>query len=43
VKAADAVVVVTDHDEFDYDMVRRCARFVFDTRNRIRGPRVETL
>jgi UDP-N-acetyl-D-glucosamine dehydrogenase len=43
VKAADAVVIVTDHDEFDYDMVQRCARYVFDTRNRIRGPRVETL
>ena len=42
-KAADAVVIVTDHDEFDYDMVQRCARYVFDTRNRIRGPRVETL
>jgi UDP-N-acetyl-D-glucosamine dehydrogenase len=43
VKEADAVVIVTDHDEFDYDMVQRCARYVFDTRNRIRGPRVETL
>jgi UDP-N-acetyl-D-glucosamine dehydrogenase len=43
VKAADAVVIVTDHDEFDYDMVRDRARYVFDTRNRIRGPRVETL
>jgi UDP-N-acetyl-D-glucosamine dehydrogenase len=43
VKAADAVVIVTDHDEIDYDMVERCARYVFDTRNRIRGPRVETL
>jgi UDP-N-acetyl-D-glucosamine dehydrogenase len=43
VEQADAVVVVTDHDDFDYDMVRRRARFVFDTRNRIRGPRVESL
>jgi UDP-N-acetyl-D-glucosamine dehydrogenase len=40
---ADAVVVVTDHDEFDYDMVRDRARYVLDTRNRIRGPRVESL
>jgi UDP-N-acetyl-D-glucosamine dehydrogenase len=40
---ADAVVVVTDHDEFDYDMVREHARYVLDTRNRIRGPRVEPL
>jgi UDP-N-acetyl-D-glucosamine dehydrogenase len=43
VKAADAVVIVTDHDDFDYEMIRQSARYVFDTRNRIRGPRVETL
>ena len=43
VKLADAVVVVTDHDDIDYDMVRDHARYVFDTRNRIRGPRVESL
>ena len=43
VQEADAVVVVTDHDEFDYDMVRERARYVLDTRNRIRGPRVEPL
>jgi UDP-N-acetyl-D-glucosamine dehydrogenase len=40
---ADAVVVVTDHDAFDFDMVRSRARYVLDTRNRIRGPRVESL
>jgi nucleotide sugar dehydrogenase len=34
VRAADLVVVVTDHDEFDYDMVRREATRIFDTRNR---------
>ena len=43
VQHADAVVVVTDHDEFDYDMVRERARYVLDTRNRISGPRVELL
>jgi UDP-N-acetyl-D-glucosamine dehydrogenase len=43
VELADAVVVVTDHDDFDYDMVRDRARYVLDTRNRIRGPRVESL
>jgi UDP-N-acetyl-D-glucosamine dehydrogenase len=43
VQRADAVVVVTDHDEFDYDMLRDHARYVLDTRNRIRGPRVESL
>jgi UDP-N-acetyl-D-glucosamine dehydrogenase len=43
VEQADAVVVVTDHDRFDYDMVRDHARYVLDTRNRIRGPKVESL
>jgi UDP-N-acetyl-D-glucosamine dehydrogenase len=43
VELADAVVVVTDHDDFDYDMVRDRARYVLDTRNRIRGPKVESL
>ena len=43
VDLADAVVVVTDHDAFDYDMVRDRARYVLDTRNRIRGRRVESL
>jgi UDP-N-acetyl-D-glucosamine dehydrogenase len=43
VQQADAVVVVTDHDNFDYDMVRERARYVLDTRNRISGPRVEPL
>ena len=41
--AADAVIVVTDHDAFDYDLVRRHARFVLDTRNRLDGPNVERL
>jgi UDP-N-acetyl-D-glucosamine dehydrogenase len=43
VQHADAVVVVTDHDAFDYDMVREHARYVLDTRNRISGPQVEML
>jgi UDP-N-acetyl-D-glucosamine dehydrogenase len=43
VRSADAVVVVTDHDDFDYDMVAECARYILDTRNRIRGPRIESL
>jgi UDP-N-acetyl-D-glucosamine dehydrogenase len=32
VAAADAVVVLTDHDEFDYAMVARDGAYVFDTR-----------
>lgn len=43
VQNADAVVVITDHDAFDFDMVRDRARYVLDTRNRMRGPRVEPL
>lgn len=43
VRAADAVVVVTDHDTFDYDLVVKHARYVFDTRNRCVGPMVERL
>ncbi|GLZ59775.1 MULTISPECIES: nucleotide sugar dehydrogenase [Micromonospora] len=43
VRAADAVVVVTDHDIFDYDLVVTHARYVFDTRNRCVGPMVERL
>ena len=40
---ADAVVLVTDHDAFDYDLVRSHARYVLDTRNRMDGPAVERL
>jgi UDP-N-acetyl-D-glucosamine dehydrogenase len=41
--SADGVVVVTDHDAFDYDLVRRHAPYVLDTRNRLSGPSVERL
>jgi UDP-N-acetyl-D-glucosamine dehydrogenase len=40
---ADAVVVLTDHDVFDYRLVERAGSYVFDTRNRCRGPNVERL
>jgi len=43
VSAADLVVILTDHDAFDYDLVRRHARLILDTRNRIAGPNVESL
>jgi UDP-N-acetyl-D-glucosamine dehydrogenase len=42
-KAADAVVVLTDHDDIDYDFVAKNARYVFDTRHRCRGEVVEYL
>ncbi|MDH4278413.1 MAG: nucleotide sugar dehydrogenase [Acidimicrobiia bacterium] len=34
VAAADAVVLVTDHDCFDYDLIAASAEYLFDTRNR---------
>lgn len=40
---ADAVVVVTDHDDVDYDFVSSRCRYVFDTRHRCHGPGVEHL
>jgi UDP-N-acetyl-D-glucosamine dehydrogenase len=40
---ADAVVLVTDHDGFDYAGVLRHARYVLDTRHRITGTQVEQL
>jgi UDP-N-acetyl-D-glucosamine dehydrogenase len=39
----DAVVLVTDHDDVDYDLVTRHAAYVFDARNRMRGEQVESL
>jgi UDP-N-acetyl-D-glucosamine dehydrogenase len=43
VERADAVVLVTDHDAFDYEMVQRHARLILDTRHRLAGPDVEQL
>ncbi|WP_255436621.1 nucleotide sugar dehydrogenase [Actinoplanes solisilvae] len=35
VSAADAVVVLTDHDDFDYDLVAAHASYVLDCRRRV--------
>jgi UDP-N-acetyl-D-glucosamine dehydrogenase len=43
VERADAVVIVTDHDAVDYELVRSHAGYVLDTRNRMDGPTVERL
>ncbi|MGP3965787.1 nucleotide sugar dehydrogenase [Nonomuraea sp. 3N208] len=40
---ADAVVILTDHDCFDYELAEQVSPFIFDTRNRCRGPNVERL
>jgi nucleotide sugar dehydrogenase len=42
-RAADAVVILADHDVFDFDLVQRESSYVFDTRNRCGGPVVERL
>jgi UDP-N-acetyl-D-glucosamine dehydrogenase len=43
VSAADAVILITDHDAFDFDLISEHARYVLDTRNRVQGPQVEQL
>lgn len=42
-RACDAIVLVADHDDVDYDLVVEHGSYVFDTRNRLRGASVETL
>jgi UDP-N-acetyl-D-glucosamine dehydrogenase len=42
-EAADAVVLVTDHAGFDYELVAKHAGYVLDTRARLEGPQVERL
>jgi UDP-N-acetyl-D-glucosamine dehydrogenase len=41
--AADAVVLLTDHDAFDYPLVVAHAPYVLDTRGRLSGDQVEHL
>ncbi|GIJ44575.1 UDP-N-acetyl-D-glucosamine dehydrogenase [Virgisporangium aliadipatigenens] len=43
VAAADAVILLTDHDEFDLELVRANARYVMDTRRRMSGENVEVI
>jgi UDP-N-acetyl-D-glucosamine dehydrogenase len=43
VEAADAVVVLVDHDDFDLDLVTRHSTFVLDTRHCLSGAGVEHL
>jgi UDP-N-acetyl-D-glucosamine dehydrogenase len=40
---ADAVVLLTDHDDVDYKLVQREARWILDCRNRLSGTNVELL
>lgn len=43
VAAADAVVLLVDHDAFDLDLVAREASYVLDTRAVLEGPNVDRL
>ena len=43
VVAADAVVLLVDHDAFDLELVRSSAKFVLDTRHCLTGDNVEHL
>jgi UDP-N-acetyl-D-glucosamine dehydrogenase len=43
VRAADAVVLLADHDVFDLDLVTAHARYVLDCKNRVDGAAVERL
>ncbi len=43
VAAADAVVLLSDHDIFDFELVSREARFILDCRHRLSGDNVEYL
>jgi UDP-N-acetyl-D-glucosamine dehydrogenase len=40
---SDAVVLLTDHDAFDYDEIVRHAPYFFDCRHRLSGANVEAL
>jgi UDP-N-acetyl-D-glucosamine dehydrogenase len=39
----DAAVLLVDHDAFDFEVIAASARYVLDTRHRLRGERVEHL
>lgn len=38
VRGYDCILVATDHDKFDFDMIRRCASLIVDSRGRYLSP-----
>jgi UDP-N-acetyl-D-mannosaminuronic acid dehydrogenase/UDP-N-acetyl-D-glucosamine dehydrogenase len=40
---SDIVVVLTDHDDVDWELIERHADRVLDTRNRLQAPAVDRL
>lgn len=43
VRGYDAVILLTDHTDFDYDMIRDNARILIDTRGKYRGQTADNL
>ena len=43
IDVADAVVILTDHDDVDYETVEARARWILDTRHRLAMKHVEFL
>ena len=43
VAAADLVVMLTNHHDFDLEMIQTNAKAIFDTRNTMSGPTVTRL
>lgn len=41
--AADAVVLLADHDAFDYSLIARCSPYVLDCRRRLGGDNIDVL
>jgi UDP-N-acetyl-D-glucosamine dehydrogenase len=39
----DAVILLADHDRFDYDLLASYEGYLLDTRRRLKGPAVETI
>ncbi len=43
ISKADAVVLITDHDDVDYALVAENADYIFDARHRLEGENVESI
>lgn len=43
IRSYDAVILLTDHSDFDYDMIRDNAQILIDTRGKYRGQTAENL
>lgn len=39
----DAVILATDHDKFDYELIRECAHLIIDSRGKYRTPQANII